>query len=63
VHAPEQRDAEPRLERLDLPADRRLREGDLLAGAGEAQVTRRRLEDRLTSAPLGMLPEHAKHSQ
>jgi hypothetical protein len=44
VQAPEQRHAEPVFERLDLPAHRRLGQGDLVAGAGEAQMARGRLE-------------------
>ena len=44
VQAPEQRHAEPLFEGLDLPADRRLGQRDLVAGAGEAEVAGRRLE-------------------
>jgi hypothetical protein len=40
----EERHAELVLELLDLAADRRLREVELLAGLGERQVARRRLE-------------------
>ena len=44
VQAPEQRHAEPVFEGLDLPADRRLGQRDLVAGAGEAEVAGRGLE-------------------
>jgi hypothetical protein len=44
VQALEQGHAEPLLECLDLPAHGRLGQGDLLAGAGEAQVARCSLE-------------------
>jgi hypothetical protein len=44
MQAPEQRHAEAVFEGLDLPADCRLGQGDLVAGAGEAEVASRRLE-------------------
>lgn len=43
--AEEQRLADILLQKLDLVADGRLRHAELLAGAGEAQVPRHRLED------------------
>ena len=51
VHAPEQRHAEPLLERLDLPAHRRLGQRDLVAGTGEAQV--RAAASKATSSSSG----------
>ena len=44
MQAAKQRHAETLLEREHLAADRRLRQGDLGAGAGEAEMARRALE-------------------